>query len=248
MKSIKKALDILEILSVNSKLQLAELSGLSGIKKSSANRILAILVERGYVNQEHKRGQYSLNTSLVNINIEDKNTQQLREFVIPYLLKLGGILKENVIFTTRYDVSAYILATAETKNILTTLVEVGSKIPLYCTGQGKIFLAYYSEKELDEYFKRVELKRETVNTITDPNHLKVSLKMIREEGVAYDDEERILGIKNFAVGILDTNGMPIASLGVTGPSVRLTREKTTEMIPDLKKCALEIMAALNKLS
>jgi len=243
-------LDIFEALAANTgkELSLSELCDLTGTTKSTTNRILATLVKRGYVNQKKKRGKYCLNDLMITINLEDKYIKRLREIVVPYLIKLGNKIKENTFFVIPHGDLAHIVAATETRNVLTTLIEVGTKVPLYCTGSGKIFLAHYSENELDQYLKEFELKYRTPNTITDPNHLKASLKMVKEEGVAYDDEERYLGIKSVSVPVIDAKRKVIGSIGIMGPSIRLTREKMTALLPDLKSCSVEISKAIISLS
>jgi len=247
MKSINKALDILETLSKSGELRLSEICENTGYTKSTANLILAALLKRGYVSQKKKRGKYSLNRTYLTIHAEDENTQKLREISTPHLKELSNKFKENVILCVPHNNMARILVAAETKNVLTTLVEVGAIIPLYCTSTGKILLANYSEKELEQYLKNVELNQLTPNTITDINHLRASLRMIKDEGFAYDNEEQIIGAKNVAVGIHGPDGQIIASLGITGPAVRLTLERMTGILPDIKKCALDISESLTNI-
>lgn len=244
MKSINKALDILETLSANNELRLSEICEYTGITKSTANLILSALVKRGYASQKTKRGKYSLNNNYIVINNEDKIKKELRETAKPYLIDLSNKLKENVVLGILHNYYASILVAAETKNVLTTITEVGSITPLYCTGLGKIFLANFSRDELEQYFKEVELEKVTANTITDKNQLKASLKIIKEEGIAYDDEERILGVRNVAVGIRNSEGNIIAAIGITGPSVRLTHKRMSEILPDIKLYAAEISESL----
>ena len=71
-----------------------------------------------------------------------------------------------------------------------------------------------------------------------------AVKMVREEGVAYDDEEQHLGIRNVAVGVFNGKKELIASIGVLGPHIRLTREKMSEILPHIKKCAKDISKAM----
>ena len=105
---------------------------------------------------------------------------------------------------------------------------------------GKIFLAQMTDKELDEYVKKNKLYPWTPNSITDLNILKKHLKKVSEEGVAYDNEEHYLGIRSVSAGIKDTNGKITFCMAVLGPSVRLTREKLVEIMPDVKYYAMEI--------
>ena len=68
------------------------------------------------------------------------------------------------------------------------------------TSLGKIFLADLTEKELETYFKNKSMKRCTPNTITDINTIRTHLINIRQEGIAFDDEEWGLGIRSVAAG------------------------------------------------
>ena len=61
MKSLQKALDILELfLGDEGEISLSDLSKSSGLNKSTVNRIALTLVKRGYLKQENRRGKYSL--------------------------------------------------------------------------------------------------------------------------------------------------------------------------------------------
>jgi DNA-binding IclR family transcriptional regulator len=247
MKSLYKILDIIEALAANTgkELSLSDICDLTGITKSTATRILSKLVDRAYVNQKKKRGKYSLNAYFININLEDKNNKILRERSLPNLVTLGNKIKENIIFAVPRRNEAIVIAATETKNVLTTLIEVGTRMHLYCTSLGKVFLAQFDENELADYLDKMELKSITPNTITDPAHLKASLKMIKEEGVAYDDEERYFGIKGLAVPIRDVEGNVVASLGIIGPSIRLTRDRMSILLSDVKNCAKEISKVIS---
>jgi DNA-binding IclR family transcriptional regulator len=244
MKSLYKALDILETLSSGKEMQLSEISKSTGLKKPTTNRIVSALVKRNYLIHKKKRGNYSLNTSLINIKLGSERYEKLKEVALPFLMNISNKFNENIVLGVPSDGQVYVLAITEIKNILSAKMETGTLIPSYCTGVGKIFLANLSENELDAYFNQVEMKKFTFNTITDQLHLRASLKMIREEGVAYDDEEQTMGVKNVSVGIFDINGGIIASIGITAPAVRLPRERITEMLPELKNCAKAISEAL----
>ena len=69
-----------------------------------------------------------------------------------------------------------------------------------------------------------------------------------KEGVAYDDEDQFLGIRNVAAGIRNADGKVIAAVGVIGPSVRMTRARMREIAPQVKLCATEISRALGYVS
>jgi DNA-binding IclR family transcriptional regulator len=242
MKSINKALDILEVLLNNpdSELRLSELCQLTGLNKSTANRIVSILIKRGYVSQKEKRGKYSLSTRFLTSSGQIRQSKRIRDIAKPYLSKLGYAFNESVILAIRDLNHAYIVDAFVSTNILTTTVAVGSKLPMFCTSAGKIFLANMTEPELEKYIVNVGFQQYTVNTITDPRRLRAALKIVKEEGAAYDNEEQWVGLTSLGVGIYNKEGKSIAALGIVGPSVRLTEDKMPAMIKELKACAAGI--------
>ena len=248
MNSINKAFDVMEVFlnNANKGLRLSEICELTGLNKSTANRIASILMDRGYVIQKEKRGKYSLSTKFFTAIEQIRRSKRIKEVSKTFLENLCKLVNETVILCTFDNETnvAYIIEVINSKNVLTIQSDVGARLPLYCTGAGKIYLAYMSEQQLGNYLKSVEFIKFTVHTITDHNHLRASLKMIKEEGVAYDDEEQHLGIRNVAVGIFDDKNEIIASIGVLGPHIRLTREKMSEILPHIKKCAKDISKAM----
>ena len=88
------------------------------------------------------------------------------------------------------------------------------------------------------------MKKYTPNTITDLNEIKKHLLTVAREGVAYDDEEHITGVRNVTAGIKDSTGKVVSCVGVLGPSVRLNRSKIKEILPYVKGCAMQISRGL----
>lgn len=247
MKSINKAFNILEVFLANpdGELRLSEICAFTGLNKSSANRIISILVNRGYVSQKEKRGKYTLSTRFLTSGSLIMQNRRIKEIAHPYLVKLGHSIRESIGLSTRDGNNAYIIDSVPSQEVLTINIPVGAKVPLYCSSIGKIFLANIDEPELNQYFNGIALTEYTPDTITDINHLKASLKMIKEEGVAYDIEESWLGICSLAVGIPGKNDNALASICVVGPSIRMTWGKMSEILPDVKTCATEIVKSLS---
>jgi DNA-binding IclR family transcriptional regulator len=101
-------------------------------------------------------------------------------------------------------------------------------------------LAYFPPGEMEIYFKRVTLEQRTENTITDVEELKNHLVNVVREGVAYDDEEQYLGIRDVAAPIFNADNRVFASIGVVAPSLNLSRNRMREIAPKVKLCGLDI--------
>jgi DNA-binding IclR family transcriptional regulator len=250
MRTLNRTLDVLEVfLKIeDDNIRLSELAKLSGLNKATVNRIVSDLVSRGYLNQPERRGKYYLGTKFIRFNHIITQRSKLGLVAPPYLAKLAESVKDCVLLTVLDGEHALVSDVIDSQHVLRTSLEVGTRISLYCTGQGKAILAGMTEAELDQYLSKVTLKRLTEYTITDPNELKSHLIIVAKEGVAYDDEDQFMGIRNVAAGIMKADGKVIAAVGVIGPSVRMTRTRMREIAPWVKQCAAEISRALGYVS
>ena len=246
MRTLNRALDILEVfLEIeDDNIRLSELARLSGLNRATVNRIVSDLVDRGYLNQPKPRGRYYLGTKFIRFNHLIMQKRKLEQVAPPHLTKLAESVEDCVLLTVLDGEQTLVTDVIGSQHLLRIALEVGVRIPLYCTGQGKAILAGMTEAELDQYLSKVTLKRLTEYPITDPNELKAHLIMVAKEGVAYDDEDQFIGIRNVAAGIMKADGKVIAAVGVIGPSVRMTRTRMREVAPEVKLCAEAISRAL----
>jgi len=108
----------------------------------------------------------------------------------------------------------------------------GKRVPLQTTAMGKTILAYQPRDEVEEIFDRHGLPQITEHTITDREELFDVLAEIRERGYAYDDEERVNGMRCVAAPITDGDNRAIAAISVSGPKSRLSGDSFTDELPD----------------
>jgi len=217
---------------------------LSGLNKSTVNRIALTLVKRGYLKQQDRRGKYSLGMKFLDFSGTVKSRIRVRDIAIPHLVKLSRLVSESVIMSIWDGREAVITETFHANQSLKVVPDEGTKIPLHCTSSGKIILANMTDEEFERYYASKGLEFHTPNTITDINYLKKHITIVKQDGVAFDDEEYSLGVRSLAAAIKNAEGHVLGSIGILGPSVRLTRSRVRENIPDVKTCALEISREL----
>ena len=100
---------------------------------------------------------------------------------------------------------------------------VGSRLPLHCTGVGKVLLAFAPESVQREVL-RSRLRRVTRHTVTAPGLLADQLRRVRAEGYATTVEEMSLGACSVAVPIRQGADV-VASVGIVVPSLRRDRPR-----------------------
>jgi DNA-binding IclR family transcriptional regulator len=81
----------------------------------------------------------------------------------------------------------------------------------------------------------------TDETIVDRAALYDRLDDVRERGVAFDDEERLEGLRCVAAPILAGNGRVEGAISVSGPSSRFRGELYRETLPNRLRQAVNIV-------
>lgn len=97
------------------------------------------------------------------------------------------------------------------------------------------------EEFLEEVLKG-QLAPVTEHTIVDAERLRAQLVEIRVQGYALSLQERNPGVSTVAVGLPASSGEVTQALSLTGPAVRLSRERLVECVPSLKAAAKRIVA------
>jgi IclR family transcriptional regulator, KDG regulon repressor len=216
---------------------------LTGMNKTTVRRIAVALVKGGFLKQPEKRGKYSLGMRFLDFSKAIKGNNQIVDAAAPYLFKLSQEVDETVALALWDGESAVICQNIHPNHPLKVISNEGKILGLHYTSLGKAIVAYLTEAELKRIFAG-GLARSTPNSITDFDDLKKHLLIVRQQGVAIDDEEYALGVRGVAAAFRDENNTVLGSITVLGPSVRLSRERLRECVSSVKNCAAKISAEL----
>ncbi len=197
---------------------ISEISRRTEINKNMVSRILHTLEEENWVQSDDK-SCYSLTLLPFCLSSKVVNRTTLVDISVPILQKfwkeygestyLGILHHDEVLYLLHFD-SVQKVRVAGT---------VGGSYPLYCTGPGKVLLAFSGEEYVEKYLNEHVLKKYTENTVTDPNKLKIELKTIRERGYSLDREEFGKGIVCMSVPIFDHTQCVIGVVGCSFSTV-----------------------------
>ncbi|MFC7238789.1 IclR family transcriptional regulator [Saliphagus sp. GCM10025317] len=121
---------------------------------------------------------------------------------------------------------------ARSKQAVTTDSHVGTHVYLHSTAVGKAILAYLDESRREAILDEYGLPEVTPNTVTDRGALTARLEDIRERGFAFDDGERIEGLRCVAAPIKSDEAV-LGSISVSGPKKRIDDETFRSTLPEL---------------
>jgi len=168
VQSIERASLILDILGQSSQgISVKELSAKVGLPKGTTHRLLSSLAYFGYVQQDSKTRHYSLGFKLVELGNCLLNQLDLRTEAKPFLADLAKRTQETVHLVILDQNEVIYIDKVESNDNpsgLRMASRVGSRNPAHSCAVGKVFLAHFSEEELDEFIKGTGLPKMTENT------------------------------------------------------------------------------------
>jgi len=223
IKSIEKAIDLLELLSDSkNEMGITEIGKELHMGLSTIYRILTTLKCRGYIVQNQQTSKYMLGAKLFILSCKVQNTKNLIKVVTPFLQRLSQNTNETINFAVLEGREAIYLFKIESKEMLKAGIELGTKVAAHCTSLGKVLLAFLPEQEFMILYpnENEKLPTFTPNSISSVEELKKCLKKIKKQGYAIDEEEFKIGVNCLGVPIINNEGKAIASFSVSGPVSR----------------------------
>ncbi len=241
VQSVDRTLDVLESLaSRRGATGISELSSLVGLHVSTVHRLLATLVDRGYVRQDPESSRYHLGSRVFTLASAADLHLDLRLVARPYLERLMRGSGETANLVTASDTEVVYLDQVASMHLVKMFTAPGMRAPLYCTGTGKAMLAF-KPRDAVEPVLATTLRRYTNKTIVTRAALEAELAAIRKRGYSIDNEEMEEGVRCLAVPVFDRRGDCIGAMSVSGPTTRMT----TERVEHLSVAALAIARELS---
>jgi DNA-binding IclR family transcriptional regulator len=197
-------------------LSLGQIAQRVALARSTVQRIVAALEAEKLLIAASPTGRVRLGPTILRLAASART-----DFVAiarPFLVRLSSELAETVdLATIRKDHLIFIDQVIGSQR-LRAVSAVGETFPLYCTANGKAYLAQLDEVAIARLIG-TSYERRTPNTITRLNELVKDLKAARKAGVAFDREEHTLGICAAGVVLRDLLGNDVA-ISVPVPAQR----------------------------
>jgi IclR family acetate operon transcriptional repressor len=218
-----------------------EIARAAALPVATAHRILGVLRMRGYLERNDGTKRFRLGLAALDLGERARAVLDLRAAARPVLTRLARESDETallVVPSERRDRSVC-LERVESSQPLRLSVEPGRRLPLHAGASQKALLAFMSEEEIDAVL-REPLERVCRATVTDPEALRGELAEIRRRGWAISVEETNVGAWGVAVPLLASDGSVAASVGVAGPTARLSEDAVADEVARVHEGAAEI--------
>lgn len=241
--AIAKCMAVIEAFDASSqRMTLSEVARKTGLTRPTARRYLLSLTRLKYAETDGK--QFSLTHRVLRLGYAFLSSSPLPKSFQPVLDRLAETTREAASLSTIDGAEIIFLAGSVAPRLMAATINVGLRLPAYCTASGRVLLAGLPDSALESLLKTATLKRRTPKSKTGVRELLQEMRKVRKYGYAINDEEQEIGIRSIAVPV----AVPQLQMGLAmSVSVHAGRLSVAEMIgqilPKLQagKLALEKM-------
>lgn len=228
VSTLRKGLLVLDVIKESQGITLAGVMKELEMSKSTAFRILTTLEDMNYIYKIQTK--YFFNPQIFRDTFEQRTTNEWTTLHSIYQV------------ANNLQMSTYLGKLDDTDLVMTQVLhapfkhsadeEMGNRSKVHLSALGKVILAHLDEGKLNAFLDKMSLEPATANTFQDSQLFRYHLKAIHEDGYAFDDEERNIGVRCVAVPVFQNNEV-IAALAIAAPADQLSRSNIKQIATKL---------------
>ncbi len=267
LESVDNALRLLQLLRDQGRLRVTDAAEELGTARSTAHRLLSMLVYRDFATQDEHHG-YLPGPALSAPPVRDRPLQELRRALLPQMEALCERVGETVNLMVRVGTQTRFLASVESTQILRVGDRAGTVLPAAKTSGGKALLATLSRGELAELYllggaaaldsppsrrspPPLPSGSNGDDTMMSPAEFRRfcrELDAVRHRGYGLNLEATEAGVVAVGSCVTDEAGRALGALTIAVPSARFTRDKIRPIARELALTADRAAPDLSRLS
>jgi IclR family transcriptional regulator, pca regulon regulatory protein len=224
------------------RLSITEVAERTGLTRAAARRYLITLAHLGYVQQDRKL--YGLTPKVLRLGQSYMHSARLPRVIQPLLQKLAYALQEASSAGVLDHDDVIAVAAASAGRVVSATLQPGTRVPAYCTSNGRVLVAAMPDEAMDAWLARQTLQPLTPHTVTNRERLRLELLRTRANGYTTIDQELELGLRTIAVPLKNYRGDTVAAMNV---SVHATRMRIEQLVEQCLPPLLHAQAQLRTL-
>ena len=235
LNSVDHALRLAQLLQQEGPLTVSEAAERLGVARSTAHRLLAMLVYRDFAEQGKDR-RYMPGPALYPAGLAPEQTLTLKEVARPHLQVLAAKVNETANLMVRIGTQVRFVTTVECDQVLRVGDRAGRVLPAHLASGGKALLAALDARQLAELYR---------NQDVDLARLHKELIIVRRRGFAVNDQRTETGVSAVGVALSGPAGAPQAALSLAIPTARFDRSQLPAWVSALTTAAADVQCDLS---
>ncbi len=238
ISSVDHALHLAAVLQLEGQLTVSEAAARLGVARSTAHRLLSMLVYRDFAVQGDRR-VYHPGPVLELAAHSRSEASRLRSCALPHLRRLVSLLEESANVIMRIGDSARFIASVECERALRVGDREGMVFPAHRVSAGLVLLAELSDDELVDLFA-AQRYADRPDERPDLEALRRDLAHVRTQGFAVNNGLSERGVVAIGCPVRRPDGSALAGLSISVPSVRYDPRQLRSLVASVTLVAQAI--------
>lgn len=244
MASLARGLAVIQAFQERKRqLTIAQISHRTEIPRAAVRRCLHTLIKLGYATSNGRT--YSLLPKVLTLGHAYLSSNPLPVTAQPILNRLSEQLHETLFLATLEENEVLYIARSSAPHRLSIDLNVGSRLPAYCTSGGRILLAALDDGVLDEYLEQADTHIKLSRNLNSAQALRSCIENVRRQGWSIVDQELEAGSRSLSVPVCTPSGHVLAALNVRANTNFTSRQDLeNRFLPTLLQASRELGAQL----
>lgn len=246
IQSVVRAARVIEALAdAGRPLSLSQIAETVSVGLPTAHRFLRTLEYLDWVHRDPDRKQYRIAPRLVRVAQSFFDTSDLWQSAHPHLIEARREYGQTFNLAILDGTDILYIDRVKTRKILDINLEIGSKLPAFCTSMGRVLLAALPRREAQLCLQRSEKKRFTRHTVTDTDALMSILDEVDRNGFAVNNGEMATELISVAAPVRNMEGAVVAALNMAVSAAEYdSNALASTLVPAVVSVAAKISQAL----
>jgi IclR family transcriptional regulator, pca regulon regulatory protein len=206
-------------------MSLSEIAKAAELPRATARRILFTLQHGGFVSSDGKL--FALTPHVLTLAGSYLRSNQLVSVLQPVLDRISTEAQEISSLAVLDGDDIVFIARATPTRIFTGGVDIGYRLPAFCTAVGRAMLGRFSDAELKTKLTAMRREALTPETVTDPKRLLAAITADRARFYSLVDREAEPHFRSIAVPVQRYDGVIVAAINI---GAHVDRISTEEMV------------------
>jgi IclR family pca regulon transcriptional regulator len=226
VESLDRGLRLLqEFGATNGPMTLSDLARAADLPRATARRILFTLERGGFVASDGKL--FTLTPHVLTLAASYLRSSQVVTVLQPVLDRIAMAAQEISSLAVLDGDEVVFIARGSPARVFSAGLDIGYRLPAFCTSVGRILLSRLSEAELAAALAAMDLKPMTPFTVTDKRRVLKAISGDRGRGYSLVDREAEPGFRSISVPVRRYDGTIVAAINM---GAHVDRVSTGEMI------------------
>jgi IclR family transcriptional regulator, pca regulon regulatory protein len=244
VESLDRGLRLLETFGSSTQpMTLSDLAKAADLPRATARRILFTLERAGFVATDGKL--FRLTPRVLVLSSSYLASNHVVSVLQPALDRLSSEAQEISSMAILDGDDAVFVARASPTRIFSAGIDVGYRLPAFCTSVGRILLSRLPDVEVTAALDRMKLEPLTPFTVTDKKKLLKTIIADRAKGYSLVDREAEPGFRSVSVPVRRYDGAVVAAINMGAHVDRVSTEEMIErFLPHLQETAASVKSLL----